>query len=371
MIKHQDFFYDREQEQKDLGAILSSRPNLVHFVYGPINSGKTTLLVRVLESLPSHILPFYINFRGRDLSSTGEFLNCLFKVDKKTPLDGAREYFRELTKDGIDALSRVSGIPIPKRIFDPIFKEKDKGDDAFEYLEEFFGELVEGGRTPVFVLDELQMIKEAANAAGRPLLDKLFNFLVRMTKETHYCHCLAATSDSLFIEEVHGNARLEGRARHFLVDDLDRDRAIKVYDSFGFKAKDLVWSYIGGKFGDMARLNAEIDLGRSESEALEQMLMEQAGRLEGLFDLYPYIPPKVVVQGNEITLQPERVVEALSMAADEGEVATGKLDEAVARYLIERNILFFEPLKRTVRAQSQLILRGIEKALPNLRFRRS
>ena len=72
------FFYDREQEQKELGPIFNSRPNLVCFVYGPINSGKTTLLVRALESLPARIVPFYINFRGRELSGTGEFLNCLF-----------------------------------------------------------------------------------------------------------------------------------------------------------------------------------------------------------------------------------------------------------------------------------------------------
>ena len=362
------FFYDREQEQKELGLIFNSRPNLVCFVYGPINSGKTTLLVRALESLPARIVPFYINFRGRELSGTGEFLNCLFKVDKKSPLEGVREYLRELTRGGLDSLAAVSGIPIPKRIFDPIFEEKDKGDDAFEYLEEFFGELVKGGQTPVLALDELQMIKESANSAGKPLLDKLFNFLVRMTKETHYCHCLAASSDSLFIEEVYRNARLEGRARHFLVDDLDRNRAEKVYESFGFKNKDIVWRDIGGKFGDMTRLQVEIALGGSEKESLERLLIEQCARLQGLLESFSHHPPAVIVQGNEIVLETEIVLDALAEVARKREVAAVELGDEAVRYLVDRNLLFFEPFKRTVRPQSQLVFRAIQKTLPDFRL---
>ena len=77
-------FYDREKEEKKLRTILEDEPDLLHFVYGPINSGKTSLLVTVLNSLPQDMVPFYINFRGRDVSSTGEFLNCLFKIDKKS-----------------------------------------------------------------------------------------------------------------------------------------------------------------------------------------------------------------------------------------------------------------------------------------------
>ena len=44
-------FVNREKEKKELKAILSGRPNFVYFVYGPINSGKTALLMKVFEEL--------------------------------------------------------------------------------------------------------------------------------------------------------------------------------------------------------------------------------------------------------------------------------------------------------------------------------
>ncbi|RZN34965.1 MAG: hypothetical protein EF813_09395 [Methanosarcinales archaeon] len=36
-------FYDREKEVAEFMNILSSEPSLITFVYGPINSGKTTI----------------------------------------------------------------------------------------------------------------------------------------------------------------------------------------------------------------------------------------------------------------------------------------------------------------------------------------
>jgi len=46
-------------------AVLSGEPKLVYFVYRPINSGKTSLLMKVFEELHEDYRVFYINFRGR------------------------------------------------------------------------------------------------------------------------------------------------------------------------------------------------------------------------------------------------------------------------------------------------------------------
>ena len=279
MGEKEDYFFDREREQEELTSILSARPSLIYFVYGPINSGKTCLLVRVLKSLPPETVPFYINLRGRDVSSTGDFLNCLFKVDKKSSFDNIKEYLRELSREGAEAFGKLAGIPIPRQIFDNIFKERDKGNDAFAYLEDFLGELVDGGQKLVFVLDEIQVIKELANASGRPLLDKLFNFLERMTKEIHLCHCMVATSDSLFVQEIEGNARLQGRCQYFMVDDLEKNLSFDIYEDFGFQNKELVWEYIGGKFGDMVMLQAWLNRGYGLNDSLNKMLQGEVRRL--------------------------------------------------------------------------------------------
>jgi len=350
MKENEDYFFDREREQEELTSILSARPSLIYFVYGPINSGKTSLLVRVLKSLPPDTVPFYINLRGRDVSSTGDFLNCLFKVDKKSSFDNIKEYLRDLSRGGTEAFAKLTGIPIPRQIFDPIFKERDKGDDAFAYLEDFLGELVEGGQKPVFVLDEIQVIKELANASGRPLLDKLLNFLVRMTKETHLCHCLVATSDSLFVEEIHGSARLEGRSQYFKVDDLNEGLSLQVYEKFGFQDKELVWDYIGGKFGDMVMLQAWLNRGYGFKESLDKMLQGEVSRLRVI---------EAQIEDSESTGQKwasellRRFKEKDTVSFDPNEM----MDEA--HFWVNHNVLFLDLPTGLLCPQGRLVQKAI------------
>ena len=213
-------FIDREADIKRMKAVLSGRPNLVYFVYGPINSGKTALLMKVLEELPEEYRIFYINFRWRDVERIEDFLQVLFKVRRGDKRDNVKEFTREVIRGGVKVFGKLKGIPIPERIFDYLFLDSKKADDIFEYMEDMFEEIVEEGFRPVLVFDELQSIKDILNAAGKPVLGRLFNFLVGMTKEKHLCHSLCSTSDCLFIEDIYSNARLEGRAKYILVDDL-------------------------------------------------------------------------------------------------------------------------------------------------------
>ena len=183
------------------------------------------------------------------------------------------------------SLGKLKGIPIPERIFDYLFLDSKKADDIFEYMEDMFEEIVEEGFRPVLVFDELQSIKDILNATGKPVLGRLFNFLVGMTKEKHLCHSLCSTSDCLFIEDIYSNARLEGRAKYLLVDDLGKEEAFRTYEAFGFEDSELVWEYIGGKIGDMVSLFEEKKRGYKEQEALDRMLRDEAGRIEWMLDL--------------------------------------------------------------------------------------
>ena len=42
-------FHNREKETKEIRAILDNQPTLITFIYGPINSGKTTLVNHLIE----------------------------------------------------------------------------------------------------------------------------------------------------------------------------------------------------------------------------------------------------------------------------------------------------------------------------------
>ena len=87
-------FYDREKERKELLTIVNTEPSLIYFIYGPINSGKTNLINNILEDLPEDIVPFSVDLRGRTISSSDDFLNVLFSVERKSAFDKVREYLK-------------------------------------------------------------------------------------------------------------------------------------------------------------------------------------------------------------------------------------------------------------------------------------
>ena len=223
------------------------------------------------------------------------------------------------------------------------FKEVE---DIFKYLERVFELVVEENYKPVLILDEMQTIKEVVNTTGKPVISGLFNFLIGITKEKHFCHCLCVTSDCLFVDLVYTSARLEGRAKYFLVDDLEKETAFRVYEEFGFKNKDVVWNYVGGKIGDMVSLFEEKKRGYGEKEALDRMLKDQVVRLKDFLE--------AVAEGERGDVDIKEVKEALKKLR-EGEVSSEEIPRKVRRFLIQENILFYNPLEGTVRFQSRLL----------------
>jgi len=70
-------FHNREKEKKEIMNILDAEPSLITFIYGPINSKKTTLMDHLIKQLPVEYAPFYINLRGRFITDYEDFLNAL------------------------------------------------------------------------------------------------------------------------------------------------------------------------------------------------------------------------------------------------------------------------------------------------------
>jgi AAA+ ATPase superfamily predicted ATPase len=358
-------FVDREKEKKELKAVLSGRPNFVYFVYGPINSGKTALLMKVFEELPGDYKVFYINFRARHVAEFTDLLKVLFEVKYGSKRKKIPNIVKEFLKVGAKVVEKFKGIPIPEKVFDYLFVDSRKVEDVFKYLEDIFEEIVRRGYRPVFVLDEMQVIKEVVNGAGRSVLSELFNFAVRMTKETHLCHVLCATSDCLFVDLVYNSARLEGRAKYLLVDDLEKETAFRVYEEFGFEDKELVWGYIGGKIGDIVSLFEEKKRGYSEKDALERMLRDKVTRLESLLRALKYSPLKVSIRESVIEVKAEELKEGLKIFKEKEEVLARDVEEPVLLGGIQENILFYNPLEGTVRPQSRLLWRAIKKVMSN------
>ncbi len=346
-------FFNREKEVAEIKAILSGEPNIIWFFYGPINSGKTALITKVIEELSEDYRVFYINFRGVETRRYEDFVRALFqprdetiweKLRKKADIiEAAFEYAEKVMK-------KVNfHFEVPTRVLKLLFQPEPER-DVFKYLEALMRRLKEKGKKPVIVFDELQVIRELKKNGS--VLHDLFNFLVRITKETHFCHSFCVTSDSLFIEEIYRNARLEGRMRSFLVDDLDKNEAFKMYEAFGFEEKELIWDYIGGKIGDMVLLFEEKKRGFSEGEIVKMFLEDAKNRLLWLKG-----------EMMEKLSAWEEYWEFLRSFRDGDYIRFSPEKRGIINFWVRENVLFFDPSRGIIRPQGRLIWRAIRELI--------
>jgi AAA+ ATPase superfamily predicted ATPase len=317
-------FHDRERETDEIMKILDAEPSLITFICGPINSGKTTMISHLIKELPDDYAPFYVNLRGRFITDYEDFLNVLFEIDEAGGVDNVTEYAKSILKD----LGTVSGIPIPINLFEQIFEKKDKSKDMFKYMEQFFVEISKK-RTPILIIDELQVVGDIK--IDGLLMYKLFNFFIRLTKELHLCHVFAATSDSLFIEQVYSEAMLEGRCRYLLVDDFDDETTAAFLEEYGFSddEKAVAWEYCGGKPICLVELvNAQDD----RKGKAEEMLKIRKGQIEEI---------------------------VYSLEARDKEM----FDAVMGVLLVGKNIIFADSANKELRPQSKLNLLAIREVM--------
>ena len=343
-------FHDRERETDEIMKILDTEPSLITFIYGPINSGKTTMISHLIEQLPEEYAPFYVNLRGRFITDYEDFLNVLFEIDEEDRGGNVVEYAKSALKDA----GAVSGIPIPINLFEKIFEKKDKSKDMFRYIEQFFVE-VSKTRTPVLIIDELQVIGDLK--VDGFLIYKLFNFFVRLTKERHLAHVFVATSDSLFLEQVYTEAMLSGRCRYLLVDDFDYETTIDFLDRYNFsdEEKSVVWDCCGGKPVCLVEMaNAKVNRKDVAGEA-KKFLKIKTSQILSIFD---------EIALGKIEYSEEALIGEFKNFEEEELVQYDKVTKEKI-FLVERNVLFIDPTQRTIKPQSRLNLLAIREVLRN------
>ncbi len=349
-------FYDREKEIREIRAILDTRPTLITFIYGPINSGKTELITRVIEELPREYIVFYINLRGRFISGYKDFLRALFKLEREKEY---KEILKRISEVSLKSL-RFTGIPITEGILDLFFREK-KYEDVFEFLEEYFMR-ISANKVPVLIVDELQKIGDVR--VNTYLIYELFNFFIRLTKELHLAHVFAITSDSLFIERIYSDAMLHERCRYLLVDDFDYETSIKFLDKYGFSAyeKEVAWNCCGGKPVSLVELvNCE-----DREERARGMFVFRTGEIETRLKLVKELGDEITIGSRRCEVHYDKLVEVLNMFVSRDEIGMNEVDEVSKRYLVRENILFVDPLRKLMKPQSRTTLLAIREVVKNL-----
>ena len=340
-------FYDRERETKEIIDTLRMKPRLITFIYGPINSGKTELITHLIEELPEDYVVFYINLRTKLLASYDDFIESLFEMEMET--EGALKNRKETLAELVSSVTKVAGIPITKEFIDYVFKD-NKPKNAFSYILKLFEEVIHSGKQPVLVLDELQKIGDVK--VNGSLIYELFNFFIDLTKEKHLAHVFAVTSDSLFIEHVYSEAMLDGRSEYLLVDDFDYETTSMFLSKYGIndEEREMAWEYCGGKPVHLIRLiNTKLSGGDVVKKA-ERMLEEEVSRI--IF---------MLARNKE---KRSDIVDMLSIFASDEEVKyADSINLDIMSFLVAQNILFLDPVTRTIKPQSRLNLSAIREVM--------
>ena len=350
-------FHNREKELKAIQAILDVEPSLITFIYGPINSGKTTLISHLIEELPEEYTIFYINLRTKFLSSYDEFIESLFEMEMET--EGASRKRKETLAELVSSVTKVAGIPINKEFLDYVFKD-NKPKNAFSYIIKLFEEVRAAGKQPVLILDELQKIGDVK--VNGFLIYELFNFFIDLTKEKHLAHIFVATSDSLFMEQIYSEAMLEGRCRYLLVDDFDEETTMDFLDEYGFTdvEKEVAWDYCGGKPIYLVEL---INTEENRKEKAEEMLGIRIGQIEGLIEDAREFGYKISYGEERIVLGEEHILKSLEEFRDRDYLKASELSKSVKLGLIKANILFLDSVKQIIKPQSRLELLAIREVI--------
>ena len=352
-------FHDREEETKEIMDILDAEPSLITFVYGPINSGKTTLITHLIEELPDEYVVFYINLRTKFLASYDDFIESLFEMEMEA--DGTVRKGKETLAELISSATKITGIPITREFIDYVFKD-NKPKNAFSYMLKLFEEVKKSGKQPVLVLDELQKIGDV-NVNGS-LIYELFNFFIDLTKEKHLTHVFVATSDSLFIERVYSEAMLSGRSRHILVDDFDYATTMDFLDKYGFsyEEKELAWEYCGGKpVYLMELINTRIN-DESIEEKVRKIFETRKNQIRMVINELRLIGDELEYKGKKIEIAEERVIDALNSFSNT-EYKSYEMLSIEEIYLVKRNIFFVDAVRGVLKPQSKLDLLAVREVM--------
>jgi len=349
-------FHNREKELKEVMKILEVEPSLITFIYGPINSGKTTLVSHLIDQLPEEYVVFYINLRGRFISDYRDFIKVLFKIEKEK---NYKEVLKTISEISAETL-KFSGIPVAESVMNALFKEKSY-EDVFEFLEEYFTTIAKN-KTPVLIIDELQVVGDLK--INGLLMYKLFNFFIRLTKELHLCHVFAVSSDSLFIENVYSEAMLDGRCRYLLVDDFDEKTTTAFLGGHGFTDDEttMAWEYCGGKPVYLLELIHAGDRGRE----IDRLLRMRSGELKTILKALKELGDKITIREERYDISYEIIVDLLKIFLSEEEIDMWSIDEISKHYLVKNNILFLDPHTGVIKPQSRLNLLAIRDVLKDM-----
>jgi len=326
-------FYDREKELKYLKTYVQLEPNSILFVYGPKSSGKTTVMLRVIEELSKKddLVFFYYDLRRYATPTKEEFLRVFFEKSDKKYLLNRFEINLKIFKFGVEEKFDFNNIKL---------------NDVFDRIYEGIEAVIRDGKKPILIIDELQKLKNIYfNGEGKgdkSLLNELFNLFVHLTKVRHLCHVICLTSDTLFIEEIYQNSTLENTSKYYLIDWLRKGTIRNILKEEGFSKEEINYclNYLSLPY-EIVDLIENKKLGISVEQTIRQWINIEKDRI------------RYTIREN--LNKKDEILKILSKFKDSIKIKNDDIEDELfetLKILIENEILFYDVLNGIVKPTS-------------------
>ena len=358
-------FIDREREEAFLLNHLQGEPAKILFIYGPKSSGKTTLMEYMVENILEKDKNFYVNyvnFRGYAIANYKDFLDIYFQPiqqENKTWL----AKIAELLPLRLGLFKGTASLPVKGINFGiniELYNQLQNNEiDPFVLLMDILSN-IKTKRQPILILDEIQTLKDLymnGEIQKKHLLTEFFNFLVRLTKETHIAHVIVMTSETLFMEDIYNHSKLSKTSDFFLIDHLDQKAIQTWFEQEGIYEPDmfeLIREYCGGAIFDW--LTPFYLLKNNKVQQVRDYLTHQAETYMGKIDHFIAeklhgLDQKRMFKDILKTLLKQNYI----IRDSENELQTRVLNRA-----IEYEFLFLNPKRKEIIFNSQIIKKGAE-----------
>ena len=286
-------FVNRRDELDYLQSWISAKPENILFLYGPKSSGKTTLIYRFIEQNLSNGMYDIKHFNLRELLLVNyeSFLRAFFELKSSEQVKETRQYDLKVFKLSVETLKGL----------------ESKELDPFIVMKRELEKCNKKGKRPMIIIDELQALDEIYFNGGRELLNEMFNFFVAMTKESHLCHVIIASSDGYFIDRVYQDSKLKKTSELMEVkylqesDVMDWLSDLKTYSKItdyvlNNRQRQAIWDFFGGSCWEISNFLGNLlniaHKGQVLDDEFDEMLQNKLVFFRSMFVEYATIEPE-------------------------------------------------------------------------------
>ena len=341
-------FINRDKEIEYFLEYFNKNPRRVTWLYGPKSTGKTTLIEYIIENYilkDKNYNVKYLNFRRTLIGSFNNFIeNFLEEKDEDEEIQ--TELNRNYNLFGVFKLEAKT-----------LKKIKEDRKNIFRYLIE---EFAKSNKKNIFIIDEIQLLEDIYMNGGKLFLNEFLNFCIALTKEMHLSHVLILTSNSIFLNKIYGDSKMEKTSQFKLIDHLpykEIEAWLTTNSQFSILNSQLIYDYLGGCVSDIKKLLDELKEFNSLEEYLENEAMIARNRIKYVF--------RKVLSKEEIKIFKEIVEEILKNGYYEfkDNNDNNKLIDNVIEIMNDKEILFYDPVKNITTANSRIYEKAFERIL--------